>query len=106
MTCSACQAHVEKAVSAVPGVKSVAVSLLTNSMGVEGNASDEAIEEAVEKKSRVWGPPAGGREKKRSGSSASRRRRGIKGQGNSETETPAVAVHYFSPAPYVHNHGT
>ena len=49
MTCSACQAHVEKAVSAVPGVKSVAVSLLTNSMGVEGNASDEAIEEAVEK---------------------------------------------------------
>ena len=49
MTCSACQAHVEKAVSVVPGVKSVAVSLLTNSMGVEGNASDEAIEEAVEK---------------------------------------------------------
>ena len=49
MTCSACQAHVEKAVSAVPGVKSVAVSLLTNSMGVEGNASDEAIEEAVER---------------------------------------------------------
>lgn len=49
MTCSACQAHVEKAVSAVPGVKSVAVSLLTNSMGVEGNASDETIEEAVEK---------------------------------------------------------
>lgn len=49
MTCSACQAHVEKAVSAVPGVKSVAVSLLTNSMGVEGNASEEDIVQAVEK---------------------------------------------------------
>ena len=48
MSCSACQAHVEKAVSKVPGVKSVSVSLLTNSMGVEGSASSEAIVKAVE----------------------------------------------------------
>ena len=37
MSCAACQAHVEKAVSKVPGVDSVSVSLLTNSMGVEGS---------------------------------------------------------------------
>lgn len=48
MSCSACQAHVEKAVSKVPGVESVSVSLLTNSMGVEGSANSEAIVKAVE----------------------------------------------------------
>lgn len=48
MSCAACQAHVEKAVSKVPGVDSVSVSLLTNSMGVEGSASNEAIVKAVE----------------------------------------------------------
>lgn len=49
MTCAACQARVEKAVNAVEGVESCAVSLLTNSMGVEGSASTEAIISAVEK---------------------------------------------------------
>lgn len=48
MTCSACQAHVEKAVSHVPGVTKVEVSLLTNSMNVEGSATPEAIIKAVE----------------------------------------------------------
>ena len=48
MTCAACQAHVEKSVSRVEGVDSVSVSLLTNSMGIEGTASDEAIVKAVE----------------------------------------------------------
>ena len=48
MSCAACQTRVEKAVSAVPGVKSCAVSLLTNSMGVEGDASAEEIIRAVE----------------------------------------------------------
>ena len=43
MSCAACQARVEKAVSAVPGVDSCAVSLLTNSMGVEGDASPQDI---------------------------------------------------------------
>ncbi len=47
MSCAACQARVEKAVSAVPGVTSCAVSLLTNSMGVEGTASDADIIKAV-----------------------------------------------------------
>ena len=49
MSCAACSARVEKAVSGVPGVTSCAVSLLTNSMGVEGTASPAAIVEAVEK---------------------------------------------------------
>ena len=47
MSCAACQARVEKAVSRVPGVDSCAVSLLTNSMGVEGSASPEDIIRAV-----------------------------------------------------------
>ncbi|MGX8698726.1 MAG: heavy metal translocating P-type ATPase [bacterium] len=47
MSCAACQARVEKAVSAVPGVETCAVSLLTNSMGVEGTASEAAILKAV-----------------------------------------------------------
>ena len=48
MSCAACSARVEKAVSKVPGVTSCSVSLLTNSMGVEGTASPEAIVKAVE----------------------------------------------------------
>ncbi len=48
MTCAACQARVEKAVSKVEGVKSCSVSLLTNSMGVEGTASASDIISAVE----------------------------------------------------------
>lgn len=48
MSCAACLARVEKAVSAVPGVDSCAVSLLTNSMGVEGSADSAAIIKAVE----------------------------------------------------------
>ncbi len=47
MSCAACQARVEKAVAQVPGVKNCAVSLLTNSMGVEGNADAAAIIKAV-----------------------------------------------------------
>ena len=47
MSCAACQARVEKAVSAVPGVTACSVSLLTNSMGVEGDVSPSQIIEAV-----------------------------------------------------------
>ena len=47
MSCAACQSRVEKAVSKVPGVESCSVSLLTNSMGVEGNASAAAVIRAV-----------------------------------------------------------
>ena len=48
MSCAACQARVEKAVRKVPGVTDCSVSLLTNSMGVEGTASPEQIIAAVE----------------------------------------------------------
>ena len=49
MSCAACQTRVEKAVSKVDGVKSCAVSLLTNSMGVEGDADPAAVIAAVKK---------------------------------------------------------
>ena len=48
MSCAACSARVEKAVSQVPGVESCSVSLLTNSMGVEGTASESDVIRAVE----------------------------------------------------------
>ena len=48
MSCAACSSRVEKAVSKVPGVTACSVSLLTNSMGVEGDASPEAVIHAVE----------------------------------------------------------
>ena len=47
MSCAACSARVEKAVSAVEGVESCAVNLLTNSMNVEGTATEEAVISAV-----------------------------------------------------------
>ena len=47
MACAACSARVEKAVSKVPGVTSCSVNLLTNSMGVEGTATDSQIIDAV-----------------------------------------------------------
>ncbi len=49
MTCAACQAHVEKAVGDLKDVDSVSVSLLTNSMRVEGNADPDEVIQAVEK---------------------------------------------------------
>jgi Cu2+-exporting ATPase len=48
MSCAACSARVEKAVNAVPGVTACSVSLLTNSMGVEGTADERAVVAAVE----------------------------------------------------------
>ena len=48
MSCASCSSRVEKAVSAVPGVTACSVSLLTNSMGVEGSAEDAAVIAAVE----------------------------------------------------------
>lgn len=49
MSCAACSARVEKAVSAVEGVTSCSVNLLTNSMGVEGGVAPDKIIAAVEK---------------------------------------------------------
>ena len=68
MSCAACQAHVEKAVREVPGVESVAVSLLTNSMSVEGGADDAAIVSAVEKAGYGAVPKGGAEERKKSAS--------------------------------------
>ena len=67
MTCAACQSHVEKAVAEVPGVSSVAVALLTNSMAVDGTASNEEIIRAVENAG--YGARLKGEEKKKSSAS-------------------------------------
>lgn len=64
MSCAACSARVEKAVSEVEGVKSCSVNLLTNSMLVEGTATDESIVSAV--KNAGYGAAAFGEEKGRS----------------------------------------
>ncbi len=64
MSCAACSARVEKAVNGVEGVTSCAVSLLTNSMGVEGTASDDAIIKAVEEAG--YGASVKGNEKAKS----------------------------------------
>jgi Cu2+-exporting ATPase len=66
MSCAACSARVEKAVSGVPGVTSCSVSLLTNSMGVEGTASAKDIISAVEQAG--YGASLKGAEKSRSAS--------------------------------------
>lgn len=78
MSCAACSSRVEKAVSAVPGVTSCSVSLLTNSMGVEGTASSEAVIAAVEK--------AGyGAVKKSSGRSAGQSLGGASGRSSGQS---------------------
>lgn len=64
MSCAACSFRVEKAVSKVEGVQSCSVSLLTNSMGVEGSASEESIIAAIEKAG--YGASVAGAEKKQS----------------------------------------
>lgn len=64
MSCAACSSRVEKAVSKVEGVQSCSVSLLTNSMGVEGSASEESIIATVEKAG--YGASVAGAEKKQS----------------------------------------
>ena len=68
MSCAACAARVEKAVSAVPGVTSVSVSLLTNGMGVEGTAADGEIIRAVQDAG--YGATVKGTESKQSASAA------------------------------------
>ena len=62
MSCAACQARVEKAVSKVPGVESCNVSLLTNTMGVEGTASPADIMKAVEDAGYGASPKGAGQE--------------------------------------------
>lgn len=64
MSCAACSARVEKAVLKVPGVTSCSVSLLTNSMGVEGDAKESDIVKAVEEAGYGAAPKSAGKEKK------------------------------------------
>ena len=76
MSCAACAARVEKAVSGVEGVTSCSVSLLTNAMGVEGSASADAVIAAVEKAGygaalrNAPGPAGGAAHETKSGASA------------------------------------
>ena len=85
MSCAACQARVEKAVSQVPGVKCVAVSLLTNSMGVEGSAAPEDIICAVEKSGYGASIKSGNDVKAASGSSFAAEEEALK-----DRETPKL----------------
>ena len=89
MSCAACSARVEKAVSKVEGVTSCSVSLLTNSMGVEGTASADAIIRAVEE----------------AGYGASKKMTGVSDKKNvatesddmlKDTETPILKKRLFS----------
>ena len=66
LSCAACSARVEKAVSEVEGVTSCSVSLLTNSMGVEGTASSSAVIQAVEEAG-YGASPKGGQEQSKEG---------------------------------------
>ena len=89
MSCAACSSRVEKAVSKVPGVESCSVSLLTNSMGVEGTASPEAVIAAVE--AAGYGASCKGRGAGTSGGSGN----GASGGGTEadlleDTETPVL----------------
>ena len=93
MSCAACQTRVEKAVSKVPGVQSCAVSLLTNSMGVEGSAAPAAIIKAVEHAG--YGARLKGGGAKAAGSDKGSRRDLINDPINNEealrdSETPAL----------------
>ncbi len=95
MTCASCQAHVEKAVAKVPGVKSVSVSLLTNSMAVDGTASDEQVIKAVEdagygaRPQAAGGKPAGAFDAGGSGPAASARL-AAEEEALKDTETPKL----------------
>ena len=89
MSCAACSSRVEKAVSKVSGVESCSVSLLTNSMGVEGTASPEAVIAAVE--AAGYGASCKGRGAGTSGDSSN----GASGDGTEadlleDTETPVL----------------
>ena len=93
MSCAACSARVEKAVSEVPGVTSCSVSLLTNSMGVEGTAAPMEIIRAVEDAG------YGAAEKKRGGA-------GTAGAGDASFKKETGGFGRFSGSADVFFHGT
>ena len=98
MSCAACSARVEKAVSGVEGVTSCSVSLLTNSMGVEGTASQAAVIQAVEEAG-YGASPKGGQEQAKEGGFDS-----LQGDTGSSQETSLVS--YFPAASDVSVYGT
>ncbi len=91
MNCAACSARVEKAVSKVEGVTSCSVSLLTNSMGVEGSASPEAVIKAVEEAGYGASKKGAGNSAKGSSNTASENDDVLK-----DTETPVLKKRLFS----------
>lgn len=90
MSCAACSARVEKAVSKVPGVTSCSVSLLTNSMGVEGTASDKAIISAVQKAGYGASKKGGGKAAESADESSAPR------HGNTKAQKASVLVRRIS----------
>ena len=95
MSCAACSARVEKAVGKVEGVTSCSVSLLTNSMGVEGTASAEAIIKAVEEAgygASLKGATEGGAKGSNSGSNTA----GVSEDALADKETPVLKRRLFT----------
>lgn len=83
MSCAACSARVEKAVSALPGVTACSVNLLTNSMGVEGSAAEADIIAAVEAAGYGAGPKG-------------EKTKALEGETLADKETPALKKRLFS----------
>ncbi|HBA68453.1 MAG TPA: heavy metal translocating P-type ATPase [Lachnospiraceae bacterium] len=107
MSCAACSAHVEKAVAKVPGVTSCSVSLLTNSMGVEGTASEQEIVAAVEKA----GYGARRKENRSTGGDRARREAGEEALKKDAEEAEkamkrrlAVSIGFLVPLMYISMH--
>ena len=100
MSCAACSSRVEKAVSKVPGVTACSVSLLTNSMGVEGDVPPETVIHAVE--------DAGyGASLKGQGTAERVGGRGrLKRSGDAGLKTPSDRIAGILSSPYVYVDGT
>ena len=105
MSCAACSARVEKAVSKVPGVTSCSVSLLTNSMGVEGTATEQEIIKAV--KDAGYGASKKRRRSSEGAAGTGFGRRGYaKRQRDAGTKETSDRIGGISDRPYVFLHGT
>ncbi|OLA16954.1 MAG: hypothetical protein BHW14_01145 [Coprococcus sp. 43_8] len=108
MSCAACSSRVEKAVSKVSGVTSCSVSLLTNSMGVEGTASQSEIIAAVEAAgygASVKGADAGA--KKGAAMAEDALKEGCpERQGDTDYEASSDRITVFSDSTDVHFHGS
>ena len=101
MSCAACSTRVEKAVSKVEGVTSCSVSLLTNSMGVEGTASPAEIIAAVENA----GYGASKKGEKGSTSQSASTAEDAERQGNTGHETPSGELRSSFDSAHVFLHG-